>query len=61
MSIVVLTNFIPHLILKKEKYLYKNYYKISERHVGMSLGKNKVYYIERGTTAKKTGKLSSYQ
>ena len=61
MSIVVLTNFIPHKILQREKYLYKNYYKISERHVGRSLGKNKDYYIKRGTVAKQTGKLSSCQ
>ena len=52
MSIVVLTNLIPHLILQKEKYLYKNYYKISERHVGIYVGKNKYYYIEKGTATK---------
>ena len=61
MTILVLINFIPHLILRKEKYLYRKYYKISERQVGISLGKNKFYYIERGTAAKKIGKLSSYQ
>ena len=27
----------------------------------ISLGKNKYYYMERGTAAKQTGKLSSYQ
>ena len=41
-SIIISTTFVPHLILQKDKYLYKNYYKISERHVGISLGKKDV-------------------
>ena len=32
----------------KSEVFIQNYYKISERHVGISLGENKVYYIKEG-------------
>ena len=62
MSIVVLTKFIPPKILQKVKYLYKLIvYKICKKYERISLGKNKDYYIQIGTTTQQTGKLSSYQ
>ena len=45
----------------KSEVFIQNYYKISERHVGISLGKNKYYYIKRWTAAKLTSKLSCSQ
>ena len=53
--------FYSTLNNSKSELFIQNYYKISERHVGISLGENKYYYIKRGTTTQKTGKLFSYQ